>query len=77
MYLYSNGQKVRFKRYSIRQDRYGSKKQLKLYECEDYSTCVLRTQCTKVKEPKNRILQKNIDWNILKRISNISFQKKK
>lgn len=75
-FLCPNGQRVPFKRYQTRQDAYDFKRQLKIYECEDCSTCMLRSQCMKGKEP-NRTLQKIEIGNILKSTPNTSFQKKK
>lgn len=65
-FLCPNGQRAPFKRYRTRQDAYGFKRQLKIYECEDCSTYMLRLQCMKGKEPKNRTLQKNMSWEYFK-----------
>src|SRR5690606_21586489 len=48
-YLCPNGRKVRFSHHSKRTDRYGFKREFKVYECEDCSGCPLRNLCTKAK----------------------------
>ena len=34
-----------FKRYAYRHDKYGYKRDFKLYECDDCSECPLKNQC--------------------------------
>ena len=57
-----NGRNVRFSHYSIRTDRYGFKREFKVYECEDCSGCPLRGLCTKAKEGNNRKVYINEKW---------------
>lgn len=55
-----------FRNYSIRTDKYGFKRYLKRYECEDCSDCPLRSQCNKAKSDKNREIQKNMNREYFK-----------
>ena len=61
-YLCPNGRKVRFSHHSKRTDRYGFKREFKVYECEDCSGCPLRNLCTKAKEGNNRKVFINEKW---------------
>jgi len=65
-FLCPDGRKMNFQNYSIRTDKYGFKRYLKRYECEDCSNCPLRSQCTKAKSNKNREIQKNMNWEYFK-----------
>ena len=65
-YVCPNGREVRFRNYSTRTDKYGFKRQLKLYECEDCSNCPLRSQCTTAKSKRDRVIQKNGNWDYFK-----------
>lgn len=57
---------LKFKNYSTRVDTYGFKRNLKLYECESCDNCPIRSSCTKAKSNKNRIIQKNYNWEYFK-----------
>lgn len=61
-YTCPNGRKVRFNYMSHRTDRYGFTRTFKVYECEDCSSCPLRSQCTKAKEGNNRKIYYNEKW---------------
>ena len=61
-YLCPNGRKVRFSHHSKRTDRYGFKREFKVYECEDCSGCPLRNLCTKAKEGNTRKVFINEKW---------------
>ncbi|MCB6405446.1 transposase, partial [Megasphaera massiliensis] len=37
-----------------------------MYECEDCSNCPLRSQCTTAKSDRNRVIQKNGNWDYFK-----------
>lgn len=65
-FLCPDGRKMIFRNYSIRTDKYGFKRYLKRYECEDCSNCPLRSKCTKAKSDKNREIQKNMNWEYFK-----------
>ncbi|WP_245249899.1 IS1182 family transposase, partial [Vagococcus allomyrinae] len=65
-YVCPNSREVRFRNYSTRTDKYGFKRQLKMYECEDCSNCPLRSHCTTVKSNRNRVIQKNGNWEYFK-----------
>src|SRR5690625_2259503 len=47
---------------SNRKDKYGFKRNFKVYECEDCTDCTLRSFCTKATEGKNRKLFYNEKW---------------
>ena len=66
MFLCPAGRKMSFRNYSIRTDKYGFKRYLKCYECEDCSNCPLRNQCIKAKSDNNREIQKNMNWEYFK-----------
>lgn len=57
---------LKFKNYSTRIDRYGFKRNLKLYECENCKNYPIRSSCTKAKSDKNRIIQKNYNREYFK-----------
>ena len=40
-----NNKRLGFKRYAYRHDKYGYKRDFKLYECDDCSECPLKNQC--------------------------------
>ncbi|HDC5902931.1 TPA: transposase, partial [Staphylococcus aureus] len=43
-FICPNNKRIGFKRYAYRNDRYGFKRDFKLYECDDCSACSLRQQ---------------------------------
>ncbi|WP_310678255.1 transposase, partial [Staphylococcus aureus] len=55
-----------FKRYAYRNDRYGFKRDFKLYECDDCSSCSLRHQCMKPNSKSNKKIMKNYNWEFFK-----------
>ena len=62
-----------FKRYAYRHDKYGFKRDFKLYECDDCSECPLRHQCMKYNSKRIKIM-KNYNWEYFKAQINKSFQ---
>ncbi|UTB79463.1 hypothetical protein A2I65_00370 [Staphylococcus carnosus] len=44
-YISPNNKRLGFKRYAYRHDKYGFKRDFKLYECNDCSECPLKHQC--------------------------------
>ena len=66
IYLCPFNRILKFKNYSTRVDTYGFKRNLKLYECESCDNCPIRSSCTKAKSNKNRIIQKNYNWEYFK-----------
>lgn len=46
-YISPNNKRLGFKRYAYRHDKYGFKRDFKLYECNDCSECPLKHQCMK------------------------------
>lgn len=65
-YTCPNNREVKFRNYSTRTDKYGFKKQLKMYECESCFDCPVRNLCTRSKSNKNRVIQKNGNWEYFK-----------
>ena len=65
-----------FKRYAYRHDKYGFKRDFKLYECDDCSECPLRHQCMKYNSKRIKIM-KNYNWEYFKAQINKSFQNQK
>ncbi|WP_067729121.1 IS1182 family transposase [Oceanobacillus damuensis] len=61
-FICPNGKNVLFSHVSHRTDRYGFKREFKVYECEDCSGCPLRSMCTKAKEGNNRKVYLNEKW---------------
>lgn len=57
-----NDRKLVFRYLSNRTDRYQFTRTMKVYECEDCSSCPLRSFCTKAKEENNRKLYVNEKW---------------
>ena len=53
---------LRFSYQSVRNDRTGFQRTLKIYECEDCSGCPFRSSCTKAKEGNNRKIMVNEKW---------------
>lgn len=53
-YICPNQQKVTFRYNSVRKDATGFERHLKIYECENFTDCPLRTHCTKEKEGNHR-----------------------
>lgn len=66
VYFCPLNRRLKFKRYSTRIDKYGFKRNLKLYECESCKNCPIRSSCTKAKSDKNRVIQKNYNWEYFK-----------
>ncbi|OIJ11841.1 DDE transposase [Anaerobacillus alkalilacustris] len=61
-YTCPNQQRLAFKYHSVRTDKSGFMRELKIYECEECSGCPLRSLCTKAKEGNNRKLMVNEKW---------------
>lgn len=61
-YTCPNQQRLTYQFNSTRTDRYGFKRNYKVYECEDCSDCPLRSLCTKANEGNNRKLMVNEKW---------------
>ena len=65
-----------FKRYAYRHDKYGYKRDFKLYECDDCSECPLKNQCMNFNSKQTKIM-KIITGNILNPKLTKSFQNQK
>ncbi|HLR03580.1 MAG TPA: transposase, partial [Virgibacillus sp.] len=57
--IYPNDQKLTFRHLSHRTDRYGYRREFKVYESEDCTDYPLRSLCTKAKEGNNRKIYYN------------------
>ncbi|EMJ5008505.1 TPA: transposase, partial [Staphylococcus aureus] len=65
-FICPNNKRIGFKRYTYRNDRYGFKRDFKLYECDDCSACSLRQQCMKPNSKSNKKIMKNYNWEYFK-----------
>ncbi|APB30457.1 IS1182 family transposase [Vagococcus teuberi] len=65
-YICPNNREVKFRNYSTRTDKSGFKRQLKIYECESCLNCPVRALCTRAKSSKNRVIQRNGNWEYFK-----------
>jgi len=61
-YTCPNNKLLKYQYTSNRTDKYGFKRQFKIYECEDCSGCPLREFCTKAQEGSNRKLMVSEKW---------------
>ncbi|MEJ9152495.1 MULTISPECIES: IS1182 family transposase [Bacillus] len=61
-YTCPNQQRVTFRYRSVRTDKTGFKRELKIYECENCSGCPFRSSCTKAKEGNHRKVMVNEKW---------------
>src|SRR5699024_2042477 len=65
-YICPNGRRVPYQYEAYRNDRYGFRRDFKVYECVSCNDCPLRDLCTKAKEGKNRKLYYNEKWETQK-----------
>ncbi|HHO5200574.1 TPA: CoA-disulfide reductase [Staphylococcus aureus] len=65
-FICPNNKRIGYKRYAYRNDRYGFKRDFKLYECDDCSACSLRQQCIKPNSKSNKKIMKNYNWEYFK-----------
>ncbi|MFC4710361.1 transposase [Enterococcus eurekensis] len=65
-YTCPNNREVKFRNYSTRTDKYGVKRQLKIYECESCFDCPVRNLWTRSTSAKNRVIQRNGNWEYFK-----------
>ncbi len=73
-YICRNNKRLGFKRYVYRHDRYGFKRDFKLYECDHCSECPLKHQCMKfnlkmdkkLSEPKTKpsTVKEKLMWSL-------------
>ncbi|MFV0560348.1 MAG: IS1182 family transposase [Enterococcus sp.] len=70
------GRKLSFRYNGIRNDKYGFKRQISYYECEDCSNCPVRSLCTKARDGVNRRIQKNWTWESYKTVVKKLLQEK-
>ena len=61
-----NNQRLGFKRYAYRHDKYSFKRNFKLYECDDCSECPLKQQCMNFNSKTNKKIMKNYNWEYFK-----------
>ncbi len=72
-----NNKRLGFKRYAYRHDKYGYKRDFKLYECDDCSECPLKNQCMNFNSKTNKKIMKNYNWEYLNPKLTKSFQNQK
>ncbi|MCU5747143.1 transposase, partial [Staphylococcus sp. SQ8-PEA] len=65
-FICPNHKRLGFKRYAYRHDKYGFKRDFKLYECNDCSDCLLKNYCMKSNSKSNKKLMKNYNWEYFK-----------
>ena len=75
-FICPNNKRLGFKRYAYRHDKYGYKRDFKLYECDDCSECPLKNQCMNFNSKQTKIM-KNYNWEYFKPQINKSFQNQK
>ena len=76
-FICPNNKRLGFKRYAYRHDKYGYKRDFKLYECDDCSECPLKNQCMNFNSKTNKKIMKNYNWEYFKSQINKSFQNQK
>ena len=57
-----NNKRLGFKRFDYRHDKYGFKRDFKLYECDDCSECPLKHQFINFNSKTNKKIMKNYNW---------------
>ncbi|CAC7130969.1 putative transposase [Staphylococcus aureus] len=65
-YLKGKSSLMIFDRHANLKYRYGFKRDFKLYECDDCSSCSLRHQCMKPNSKSNKKIMKNYNWEYFK-----------
>ena len=53
-FICPNNKRLGFKRYAYRDDKYGFKRDFKLFECDDCSECTLKHQCMNFNSKTNK-----------------------
>ena len=64
-FICPNNKRLGFKRYAYRHDKYGYKRDFKLYECDDCSECPLKNQCMNFNSKQTKNNERIITGNIL------------
>ncbi len=72
-----NNKRLGFKRYAYRHDKYGFKRDFKLYECDDCSECPLNHQFMNFNSKTNKKIMKIYNWEYFKDKINKNFQNQK
>ena len=75
-FICPNNKRLGFKRYAYRHDKYGYRRDFKLYECDDCSECSLKNQCMNFNSKQTKIM-KNYNWEYFKSQINKNFQNQK
>ena len=65
-FICPNHKYLEFKRYAYRIDRYGFKRDFKLYECDDCLECPLKNLCMKNNSKTNKKIMINFNWEYFK-----------
>ncbi|MEK4560538.1 IS1182 family transposase [Staphylococcus sp. FSL K6-3157] len=61
-----NNRRLPFIRYAYRKDKYGFRRDFKLYESDSCNGCLLRNQCIKNNSLSNKKVMKNYNWEYFK-----------
>ena len=64
-FICPNNKRLGFKRYAYRHDKYGFKRDFKLYECDDFSECSLKNQCISFNSKTNKKNKEKLIWNLV------------
>ena len=76
-FICPNNKRIGFKRYAYRHDKYGFKRDFKLYECDDCSEYPLKHQCMNFNSKTNKKIMKNYNWEYFKAQINKKFSEPK
>jgi len=65
-FICPNHKRLGFKKYAYRYDKYGFKRDFKLYECDNCSECPLKNNCMKSNSKSNKKIMRNYNWEYFK-----------
>ena len=76
-FICPNNKRLVFKKYTYHHDKYGFKRDFKLYECDDDSECPLKHPCMNFNSKTNKKVMKNYNWEYFKAQINKKLSKPK
>ncbi|SFX21900.1 Transposase DDE domain-containing protein [Staphylococcus hominis] len=76
-FICPNNKRLVFKKYTYHHDKYGFKRDFKLYECDDCSECPLKHPCMNFNSKTNKKVMKNYNWEYFKAQINKKLSKTK
>ncbi|PKI09157.1 IS5/IS1182 family transposase [Staphylococcus shinii] len=65
-FICPNHKRLGFKRYAYRYDKYGFRRDFKLYECDNCSECPLKNNCMKSNSKSSKKIMRNYNWEYFK-----------